>query len=393
LHHRGAIVYRYAVSPTVPSADSKPGFGRSLVVLLAGAGAALAVGVTGLATTGTLGRAQRNHPHQFTLAITFATVAAACFVMAVVVASEGSLEGPWWKRVGCFWEWTAKPWRLFGVLAALGGVVLGYFAAVGTAGDAERPSVQFGVDGKALILSGTAKASHLSSTDPLNVSVDGLTLVNGHYKSTRVWEASVGPDSDGNVSLPVSVALPPGRFNAVSIQAKVSENAPDSCAAHVDGLLADNTPTGTTGSASSSSAESAPPTVQSKAAKANTGCQIFTLPSKHRPFVVAAFLGRKRRALKLTVRTVNSPEGEATDPLLLVEAVGRGAHGRRVALYRSVSEPELNGITSRTARISLQREIRAVCVRARFIHPSVSVRLPHCPLRGVGRAATVELRR
>src|SRR4051812_7799098 len=58
-------------SPDPPEGDKGDGleFGKTLIALIVAASSAVAVGVTGLGTTGTLGRAQRNHPELFSTSL------------------------------------------------------------------------------------------------------------------------------------------------------------------------------------------------------------------------------------------------------------------------------------------------------------------------------------
>lgn len=359
-----------------------------VIVPIVGAATALAVGVTGLATTGTIGRTQRNYPGLFTLALALAAVAACCFVMAAIVANKKQWsEGSTWERFFYFWEWTAKPWRILGVGAAFVGVVIGFWAAIHTVGEAERPTVAVRLDQRTLAVVGSVKASHLASSDPLNVSIDGLKTMNGVTRATRIWERSVGSDSDGNVTVAVRAQVPPGRYTALSVQAKISDSAPDSCATRTTTPAADGGPGGAAPAASQ-------PAIAPEATSEGAGCQVIALPAiRQRPRVTTAWKGKHRRRLRVTVRVANRRGERATDPMLHLEVVGRVPQRRRTMLYRAVMVPGPTGAVQRRAWVRVRPKVTLVCVRAHFVARETAVELPHCPLSHPGGMPSVELRR
>lgn len=386
-------------APTPPGQKPrKPSdYGKSLIVLLVGAAAALAAGVTTLADTGTIGRVQRNHPWWLTAAIALAVWAACCFVMASLVARETPWTGGGWTRPIFFWEWTAKAWRVNGVVAAFLAVAVGFWASIKTTGEVERPIIEVQFDARTLTLTGSAKVRHLSSNDPLNVSVEAMTVVDGRYRAVRLFEASLGPDSDGNATQTLKVHVPPGRYEAVGVQASVAANTPKSCgqypdAAHI-GIPTDVATSVTDVKAADPVAAGATKPVKEQTAKSGTACMIVGLPPLHqRPHIDAHWHDTRRRMLSLAVTVANAPVGRDIDQLVHVEVVGRSTSGRTAALYRAISEADPSGLTRRNAQVAIPAAIARVCVRAHLAGADDVVALPRCSTAAAISASTIELR-
>jgi hypothetical protein len=352
------------------------------------AGVALASGVTGLAATGTIGRVQREYPFAFSVAIGFAVAAAAFWTFSATTAAKRQEPQPPAKRLIKFWKWTSKPWLWLGIAAAASAVILGFVLSIQTAGKSERPTVTFAIDPATLVVSGTVKADHLRSHDPLNLWIDGLNVVATGYKATRLSELSIGPDADGNVSHQIAVRLPPGRFDAVGVEATIKNSQPDECGSYptqVHTQLASAARAATI-APSGEAAASPEPTKASP----GTGCAILPLPPvRSRPRMTWSWSGA---VLKLDVDATNVANGTSGDRLLRVDVIGRNDRGRREMLYRSVDEPEGQGTFKRSLQVPVQAHIIRICAVARMVSQDTSRRLSHCPLRGVGLSTAFELR-
>jgi hypothetical protein len=172
--------------------------------------------VASLTLTGVLGRVQRNHPEGFTLALGALILGA---LLAIVAAA---------LRRGK-WRWTLAH-VIAGCALGLsaGGLLLGTAKAVQTAGEAERPlittSVERGKNGAAWVaVSATVSVGNIPSDRRLVVLVDGLNPGRGgnYFEPETLYQAYVGPDGDGKVSIPISLQARATRYEAVGVKAYV----------------------------------------------------------------------------------------------------------------------------------------------------------------------------
>lgn len=160
-------------------------------------------GLAALAATGTVGRVQRNEPELIAVAF-FLVLAAGAFWL---VSSQISARRGKWVRIGA-------------CLAALIGFVVGLSAAISTADDEPRPQITASLSPDARTLKARVSASSMETEDRLNVVITVYTRYGpGKQPAEVVYSAYEGPDSDGNVDLPISTNLPRGSYTDVGIEA------------------------------------------------------------------------------------------------------------------------------------------------------------------------------
>ncbi|MCW2986680.1 MAG: hypothetical protein JWR63_4250 [Conexibacter sp.] len=381
-----------------------------LIAPLVAGGVALGSGVTGLAVTGTIGRVQRNHPQWFTASVGLAVVAGACWLFSVLVAQATREEQmAWWKRPVYFWEWTKKPWMILGIFAAVVGVLIGFFVSISSVSEAERPRVSVSIDPDTLLLTGTAKVSHLSSKEPLTVSVEGMVYRHGVLRwRRRLAEASVGPDGDGDATQDLSVRIPPGRYDVVGVSATIKDdNQPaDKCGTYPTAPKATQTvpaatqtapaaakvlPVTTTASGERESKAKAVPPLKSPKPDEGTGCIYMPLPTRgQRPRIDAHYVDAARQQLAVSVAAPNLATAGVTRPFVHLDATGWDGAGI-VTLGRQVREADGPGTGARTLTLAVPRNVRRVCLRAWLTPRSELGKRVTCPLRPHVNGSTMEL--
>jgi hypothetical protein len=312
------------------------------------AATALITGLGALTITGALGRVQRNHGVAFAAAVVAVIVGIA---LVAVVASARDAEG-WvgWRRFG----------TVAGVVLAVGGTALGFVLAIFSAGQTERPTIEVDLNQRTLTLSGAVSAADMSSGDVLEVRVVALRRRGRTTRRTRLSTAVVGPDTDGNASQRLSVQLPNGRFDAVSVTASDSGQA-ESCG------------------------------VRPQARNVDGGRACVTIPLLQRAPQPSVFATWERRigaervvVVKLRGRNLNA--GSAPRRTVVLRVVGvRRKH--MVTLYRAVIDPVDRGLTRRALHVGIPSGVQMVCVGVtRMRH-----RRMRCPIDG-GYSGAVQLR-
>jgi hypothetical protein len=300
---------RPAVTKPVSSEDLKQVAGG--LVVLSGFIAAVAV-------TGTLARAPRNHPWGFAIGVVLVLVAGALWLLASLSARN---------RL----KWLA-------VAGVVIGVALVTVAIVRTYGESEKPAIraEIAADG---LLSATVTAGQLSSKKSVAVRVEGLDRKNEknqeEWIAHNLYEARLGPNSDGVVEHEIKLPLAPGTYELVRVRATIG----DDYAVCPPDRVEDSQPT---------------------AVQLGTGCLVLTLPRlAPAPRVSAKWLspGGPRSVVHITVRSENTPHRVAVRVL---------ASGRSGPLAAALLFPNAAGIVDETIEVSVQKRYRLICVLARW---------------------------
>jgi hypothetical protein len=178
--------------------------------------APLVAAIALLATTGTIGRVQRDEPSWFAVAIVLVLVA-----------------GVFWSLVPAL-EITntrAKRWlRVFSAAFALAGFGLSFVLAISIADDQPRPRIAASLSEDRKQLTATITASGLPTDQRAAIHVDVMrrapTKESEEFEQVeRVYRAFVGPDSDGNVTHLLDIPLPQGSYTDVGIKAYTSADS------------------------------------------------------------------------------------------------------------------------------------------------------------------------
>ncbi|HEV7774294.1 MAG TPA: hypothetical protein VGO48_13525 [Conexibacter sp.] len=321
------------------------------LTVVIGAVTALVAGVGALTLTGALGRVQRNHDTAFALAI-------GCVVLGTgIIAMSTAIERTSWRVRGHKLR-KRQTIQVVGMLFALAGVVIGFGAAVSSAAETERPTLDVHFDHRTLTITGTVTASNLSSNDGLEVRVDGLFAPKHafdhpgdvDYTYVNLSRAVIGPDSDGKALERIKVRLPHGGYDAIGVTARVGAKE-EPCSLDLE-----------------------------EGVDGGTAC--FNAPLPRRilvPRLVATWTrepaGRRVVVVKLRGRDLSA--GSLPARPLLLRAVGM-RRGHMLRLYRAVINPAARGGTIRTIRIGVPRGVRVVCAgTSRSKHGAM-----HCPIRG-----------
>lgn len=349
---------------------------------MAGGVAALATAVTSLAVTGTLGRMQRNHPVSFSIAIGLIVIASATLIITGVLARRPDSRDAF-VRIG----------NAIGVAFAAAALILGFVVSIKTAGEPERPNVSVTLDPATMVLTGTAKVERLSTGTPLTVTVDGIVRHGASLVIVqRLAEASVGPDADGNATKAISVPVPPGRFDVVGVRATIkdSDKPADQCgsyptapsakaAKHPDGTTTTGVVSSTAPGGYGINTNQPMAAPQVKQAKPGTGCQYVSLPvSTKRPSLAVRWVGKGRRAVRLSVATPNAALGGSKPALVHLDVVASTSKGT-VTLARVVRDAVPPGQVIPDLRVPVPASARSVCAWATLDAAPLPAR-PSCPL-------------
>jgi hypothetical protein len=196
---------------------------------IAAAGAALISGIGALTLTGTIGRVQRNNGGVFALGLGIVVFGAALWVAASVISPDARSWTIRGRNIG-----VRPAFQILGVAFSLVGLIVALSGAIATADDTEQPAVKLRLDDDGKGVTGSATVANLSSEDRLTVNVDGLMRTpNNEYDATNLYQAFVGPDSDGKASSDVAVPMPANRFDAIGIRAWTEEKPAD-CGDYAD---------------------------------------------------------------------------------------------------------------------------------------------------------------
>jgi hypothetical protein len=185
---------------------------NSNLTAIAGA-AALVVSLVGLfVLTGVVGRVQRNEAGLFVAGMGTVVVAALVLLIAEQVGPTGApadtARGARTLRIGA------------SVLGTIG-ILLAVAASVSSARTTERPVVTGSFSsGSTTEFTATAKASNLSSSRRVIVIVDGLSGMGANWEAHTIYQAYLGPDSDGKVDHHVTLQIPQdSHYAAVGVKA------------------------------------------------------------------------------------------------------------------------------------------------------------------------------
>jgi hypothetical protein len=187
------------------------------------------VGVlTGLAVTGILAQAQRNHGVWLLAAFSAVLAGAVLWIAATLLprhhrkAAHESKHFAWLQRL---WRWILRRQVLQTVAILTFGIGLGFAinALILTQRDTERPSVSAAFNHKTRTLTAHASAHGLSTDDRLVVLVSGLTPQPDNPTQLTedpksLYYAVIGPDQDGDITHDVSVSVPT-RYDVVGVKA------------------------------------------------------------------------------------------------------------------------------------------------------------------------------
>jgi hypothetical protein len=183
----------------------------------------------GLAVTGALSDTQRNHGVYLFIAFAFVLFGAVLWFTAALIPAKTTkawaiiqIPGPTTSTL----KLATVRWvlQLLGVVAFAAGIGVGLSALIQTQGESQRPSVSASFNEAKSVLSGTASADGLGSSQAVTVRVQGMSERIEGDKITLVadrrdlYYALVGPDSDGKVSQKFNVSVPK-HYNLVGVKA------------------------------------------------------------------------------------------------------------------------------------------------------------------------------
>jgi hypothetical protein len=230
--------------------------------VVAGAVTALAAVPAGLATTGTLGRAQRNEPELLMIAVGFALLSALVWVASSTrragseeatpekaAAPETQPAAPseparekepargkpggkiarfrdrWGRGLASFLDrWGRVASAGLGTAA----VCLAALAAIEAASEEQKPTVSAELSADGRTLTAKVSGSNYASDDEVSVRVERISA--SFVATDELARATVGPDADGHVSLPLKVPVPPGRDPLVGVRAFNQDDPSPRCA-------------------------------------------------------------------------------------------------------------------------------------------------------------------
>lgn len=195
-------------APTQPTAGSALSSIAMFIAPLVGA-----VGL--LATTGTIGRVQRDEPIGIAIAIGLVLVAGALWSLVPALEIEKAE--------------TKRGLRISSAVFALAGFVITLILVILIANDQPRPRITASLTEDRKALTATITASGLPTDQRAAVHVDALrrdpTGKEEFLAPERVYRAFVGPDNDGNVSHTLNIPLPRGDFTDVGVKAFTSKTS------------------------------------------------------------------------------------------------------------------------------------------------------------------------
>ncbi len=282
--------------------------------------AAFGVVTTVLAAVGTvsgdLQRTLRNFRGLVLVAIVFLVFALVFSAIAVFVKKSP--------------EWLLA---LSGGLFA-GSLVIGLVTAVRTAGLIEQPSISAKVTlGSRVTVDATVTESGLRAEDRLHVFAFG----DGPHGLVPLFQADIGPDTHGDVSLPISIPLRPGEYTTVVVGAATS--ADRDCNHATD----TNEQTSVTGDE-------------------RLGCLRVLLPTASaRPQLTAA-LTKDSTGTQLVDVTI-SASGVGSHDLVAVEVLATGS-GRTHSLYSSLLAADTDGVLQTNFQVPLPPNVKLACALA-----------------------------
>jgi hypothetical protein len=344
--------------------DERKGPNLSDLTGIGAAATTLIAIVSALAVTGILQRTQRNEGEN--LGIAFSLVIGAAVGWVVVWLIKPSTWTSWkhWPRIGHAAE------LLIGSLAVLAfGVGLGFaiHAVIETQKLTQRPTIEARLNPGAA-LDAMVKASGLTADSRIVIYVDGLRpdpkRPGAYQTSATLYQAYLGPDSDGEVKEPVSMVIPASQYSAVGLRAWTTSEEPPCEFTDIDPKK-----TGT---------------------RLGAACVILALPrTPSRPHLSASWGAKDGggRMLNVKAGSANSPH----DRFIVVRVVAR-AGSKGVVLARLYGEPDVTGAGQIETSVPVPAKLRFVCAEARFIVAKKVLPPPRCPANRRGpRAAFAQL--
>jgi hypothetical protein len=191
------------------------------VRVIAGAVAVL-ISLVGLFTiSGAIGRVQRNEPVWFSLSLGLVAIAAACFVVAEILAPapvadepKEDEEGGEPRAAGSTQPSRSRArarttLRIVATVLTLLGVLAVVIVTVSSTTARERPVVTGSLattDGNPFTAS--VKVGSLSSHDRVAMIVDGLVADGRSFRPHTVYQAYIGPDQEGQIDHTVTMVVP-----------------------------------------------------------------------------------------------------------------------------------------------------------------------------------------
>jgi hypothetical protein len=352
-----------AASPPVISGNEAPQW--SQVGQVAAAVTAVVGVVTGLAVTGVLQKMQRNHGTLFMLAVALVLTAAA--VWLVPMATAGWDARIRWRKRRRLWRplflgaWLLvagiqRGARLLAVLAFAAGVGFAVAAILRTQADTERPAISANYDPKTGMLAATVAGSDLTANDRMVILVDGLTIdraavpqpasVETGRETTfltpsNLYTAFVGPDTGGNVSQTINLAVP-RHYDAVGVTAWTKDEQHCSYRQEVEQYL----------------------NGRGRAADQHTrpGCVVIYLPpSPDRPRLTLLLAPENADPTAVTIK-LNAENARQSASYVLIAKLPR----RRLILSQTEIDPAADASLGDTATVRLPKGVISICAAAAF---------------------------
>lgn len=176
--------------------------------------APLIAALGGLALTGTIGRVQRDYPGWLSVAIGLVVASGAVWVLASTLTApeQGKKRGALDIIL-----------RILSVFLAAAGFILALELAVSTANNEPRPQLSAILSEDHSKLTTTVAASDLPSNHRLAFRIE---LLANSSLVQPLYQAYVGPNSDGNVEQTITTPLPPAGYNEISVKAYTGTTAP-----------------------------------------------------------------------------------------------------------------------------------------------------------------------
>jgi hypothetical protein len=344
--------------PVTPPAWSEVGQIAAAVTAVVGV-------VTGLAVTGVLQKMERNHGTLFLLAVALVLAGAAAWLLPLV-APAWDRRIHWRKRRGARRALLLLAWllvagvlrgaRLLAVLAFAAGVGCAVAAIVRAQADTERPAISANYDPKTGLLEATVAGSDLTANDRMVILVDGLSIdqtqapkpassQTGREQTvlipSNLYTAFVGPDTSGNVSQAIHLAVP-RRYDAVGLTAWTKGEQHCSYRQEVDQYLND----------------------RGRAADQHTrpGCVVIYLPdSPDRPRLTLLPAPENADPSAVTVKLAAESARQPASYTLIAKLARR-----RLILTASEIDPAADASIDQSTTIRLPKGVISVCAAAAF---------------------------
>ncbi|HEY4779232.1 MAG TPA: hypothetical protein VIH47_06545 [Solirubrobacterales bacterium] len=177
--------------------------------------APLVAAMAALALTGTIGRVQRDEPLGISISIGL-VIASGVFWVAASTFTAPAKEGE--KRSSA--DIVLRSISI--VLAGLG-FVLALALAVSTANNEPRPQISPTLSEDGSKLTTKISASNLPTDQRLAFRID---LLRNRDTVGNVYQAYVGPNSDGDIEQTVTLPLPQGDYTEIGIKAYTGTTSP-----------------------------------------------------------------------------------------------------------------------------------------------------------------------